>query len=80
MTLSEKNVDITISDSQVRCTYLDLMGQSEWNINLLDDRLIFTKKGKERIFLVDEIKSLNLKWRVATLEETHIHTTELLLM
>jgi len=61
MTLSERNVKIDISDSLIKCIREDPFGWSEWSIRLLEDRLIFNKKGKETVFLVCEIKEFEFE-------------------
>jgi hypothetical protein len=74
MNLSEKNIDINISDDLIKCTYEDLLDWSEWDIRLLEDRLIFYKKGKEKIFLVRDIQEFEFEMEGGdTRKNPHTH-------
>jgi hypothetical protein len=74
MDLSEKNIQINISNDLIKCTYEYPLGNSEWNIRLLEDKLIFSKKGKENIFLIDEIKEFEFEMEGGdTRKNPHTH-------
>jgi len=61
MILSERNIKIDISDDLIKCNYQDPFGWSEWSIALLENRLIFNKKGRKTTFLIDDIKEFEFE-------------------
>ncbi|MDO3626608.1 hypothetical protein [Mucilaginibacter sp. BT774] len=61
MNLSERNIDIEITDDLIKCNQEDPFGWSEWNIRLLEDRLIFSKKRKETVFLIYDVKEFEFE-------------------
>ena len=74
MNLSEKNIKIDISDDLIKCIQEDAFGSSAWSIKLLDDRLIFNKKGTETIFLVYAIKEFEFEMEGGdTRKQPHTH-------
>lgn len=78
MTLSEKNIQIDISDDLIKCVQEDAFGSLEWNIRLLEDRLIFSKKGKETTFLVQDIKEFEFEMEGGDTRK-HPHTHDIAL-
>jgi hypothetical protein len=74
MNLSEKNISIDISDDLIKCTQEYPFGSLEWSISLLEDRLIFSKKGKETTFLISDIKEFEFEMEGGdTRKQPHTH-------
>ena len=74
MNLSEKNISIDISDDLIKCTQEYSFGSLKWSISLLKDRLIFSKKGKETTFLINDIKEFEFEMEGGdTRKHPHTH-------
>ena len=62
MNLVARNINLDIEDNTVACEYsYNAVQSTKWQLNLLDDKIIYVENGKEKNYLVNDIKELEFE-------------------